>query len=118
MTKRYLENQFGEFVCDCTTYPAHFKTQILAEVEAGAATLSPFDRSAAALADKQRAERAWRDLELKRADIELFKVEDQNSDGQAQRWRAYRCALRDYPQQADFPNGPRPSAPNLRPEAL
>ncbi|ABC27288.1 hypothetical protein HCH_00377 [Hahella chejuensis KCTC 2396] len=110
--KRYIENQFGEFICQATTYPRRHRRQILAEVDGGKATLIPFDHDAAALAAQMSAERAWRDAELKRADIELFKVEDRDSDGQAQRWRAYRCALRDYPQQADFPQCVRPSAPD------
>lgn len=57
-------------------------------------------------------ERIWRDAELQRADVELFKVQDGEGTGLVSDWRAYRCALRAYPEQADFPNGVRPTFVN------
>jgi hypothetical protein len=61
---------------------------------------------------KVQEERAWRDSELPRADIEINKVQDGMGAGLVSEWRAYRCLLRDYPAQPDFPNGVRPVAPD------
>ncbi len=52
---------------------------------------------------KEDIERQWRDSELLRTD-ELVKLPDYPVD-----LSPYRAALRDYPQQPDFPNGVRPS---------
>lgn len=60
----------------------------------------------------EAAERGWRDLELARADIELLKVQDGDGTGLASDWRAYRVALRNYPQQEGFPNCERPKFNN------
>ena len=57
---------------------------------------------------KAGEERRWRNSELSRADIELFKVQDGGS-GSVADWRNYRSALRDYPEQDDFPYGERPT---------
>ena len=57
---------------------------------------------------KAGEERAWRDGELASADVDIFKAED---DGvETLPLRIYRQALRDYPQQGDFPHGTRPVA--------
>jgi len=62
-------------------------------------------------------ERSWRDAELSRADIELYKIQDSDpksmgSDSDAQ-WREYRKALRVWPEHKDFPNKKlRPVAPD------
>ena len=57
-------------------------------------------------------ERAWRDAEITRADIELNKVQDGVGVGTVTAWRAYRCELRDWPQAAGFPDSTkRPVAP-------
>jgi len=68
------------------------------------------------ISDENKAviERAWRDSELVRADIELNKVQD--SDRKAvstvASWREYRKALRDWPESENFPNSrKRPSSP-------
>ena len=53
---------------------------------------------------KDSQERMWRDTELKRTDSML---QPDRPDYQA--ILDYRQALRDYPQQPDFPNGQRPS---------
>lgn len=52
---------------------------------------------------KEDIERQWRDSELSRTD-ELVKLPDYPVD-----LLTYRAALRDYPQQPDFPNGTRPA---------
>ncbi len=60
--------------------------------------------------DRNRAgeERSWRNAELRGVDIEILKAEDSSIDTTP--LRAYRQALRDYPQQGDFPEGARPVA--------
>ena len=52
-------------------------------------------------------ERNWRDAKLKAIDIEIFKAEDNGDDESS--LRNYRRALRNYPQQEDFPHGTRPT---------
>ena len=61
---------------------------------------------------KRLEERDWRDAELSRADIELYKVQDGDGVGTVGEWRDYRSALRDYPATSDFPMGQRPIAPD------
>lgn len=59
------------------------------------------------------AERAWRDTELDRADIELNKVQDGMGTGTVSQWREYRCNLRNWPESQDFPDSSkRPVAPD------
>lgn len=60
---------------------------------------------------KKASERQWRDSELSRADIEIYKLEDINGD--TSEWRVYRMKLRTYPETSDFPNGTRPTAPDV-----
>jgi len=50
------------------------------------------------------SERAWRDSELSRTDI-LSLLDDYDHKIELS---AYRRALKDYPESADFPNGDRP----------
>lgn len=58
-------------------------------------------------------ERAWRDGELDRADIELNKVQDGMGTGTVSVWREYRCALRNWPESEFFPDiGHRPISPD------
>lgn len=60
-------------------------------------------------------ERLWRDSELARADIELYKVQDSDpkAKGSVSEWREYRKALRAYPESEVFPNQEsRPVAPD------
>lgn len=62
-------------------------------------------------------ERQWRDSELIRVDIEIFKVQDsdQSSVGTVGEWREYRKSLRNWPECGDFPNPfMRPSAPDYK----
>lgn len=48
--------------------------------------------------------RAYRDTELKRADIQLLKVQDgANGLGTQKAWREYRVLLRDWPSTESFP---------------
>ena len=61
------------------------------------------------------SERAWRDSELIRSDIELYKVQDSDPKavGTVAGWREYRKALRDWPENKDFPNkDKRPASPD------
>lgn len=55
--------------------------------------------------DNHAQERLWRDTELKKADIELFKVQDSDptSYGTVSEWREYRRSLRAWPANANFP---------------
>lgn len=60
-------------------------------------------------------ERLWRNSELFRADIELNKVQDSdtNSVGSVTDWRLYRKSLRSWPESPDFPDTTkRPAAPD------
>lgn len=59
------------------------------------------------------AERAWRDAELLRADAQIMKAEDADPSavGTVIEWRGYRIALRNWPQDVNFPN------PNHRPDS-
>ena len=57
-------------------------------------------------------ERKWRDTELGRADLEIYKAEDIAGEFNAQGWRTYRKALRDWPEHVDFPDSTkRPVSP-------
>ena len=61
-------------------------------------------------------ERAWRDSELIRSDIELYKVQDSDPKavGTVAGWREYRKALRAWPEHKDFPNKEkRPASPDV-----
>lgn len=58
-------------------------------------------------------ERAWRNGELDRADIELNKVQDGMGTGTVSAWREYRCALRNWPEHESFhDSSKRPVAPD------
>lgn len=58
-------------------------------------------------------ERAWRNAELERADIELNKVQDGMGTTSVASWREYRCALRNWPESEFFPDSTkRPIAPD------
>lgn len=64
-----------------------------------------------------RVERKWRDCELRRADVELSKVQDSdpNAKGTVGDWREYRKQLRAWPSSKDFPNQAfRPKAPDVK----
>jgi len=60
-------------------------------------------------------ERQWRDTELERADVELFKVQDGDPKavGSVSDWRQYRKELRAWPEHEGFPlKANRPKAPD------
>lgn len=57
--------------------------------------------------DIENEERQWRDAELKGTDW-IVSVTDHPNHAS---YLVYREELRDYPQQADFPNGDRPTRP-------
>ena len=58
-------------------------------------------------------ERGWRDGELRKADIEVFKAEDAIGAFNAESWRSYRLLLRAWPESVDFPDSAkRPVAPD------
>lgn len=66
--------------------------------------------------ESQEEERVWRDSELARSDIELYKVQDSDpkAKGIVPDWRNYRKALRAWPEHNDFPNKEsRPIAPDV-----
>lgn len=70
-------------------------------------------------ADVDTLERAWRDIELLRADYELNKVQDAdpNAVGTVALWREYRKNLRAFPQREGFPDvSARPVAPDMKME--
>lgn len=81
-------------------------------IENGTVTLK--DRS---FNDQELAteERLWRDFELLKADVELYKVQDcdAKSSTTVSQWREYRKQLRAWPESLGFPNKEnRPKAPN------
>ena len=63
--------------------------------------------------DSSSAERIWRDAELRMADIEINKIQDGSSKSSLKQWRAYRNALRSWPEHEKYPNSDyRPSSPS------
>jgi hypothetical protein len=69
------------------------------------------------LTQQSQVERAWRNLELVRCDIELNKIQDGMGYGTIKSWRDYRCSLRDWPENKNFPNSRfRPVAPDTHKE--
>lgn len=61
------------------------------------------------------SERIWRNMELARADIELFKVQDSDPKavGSVSEWRQYRKELRAWSEHEGFPSkANRPKAPD------
>ena len=82
-----------------------------------------FEQGVISLEDKEfklteifSLERDWRDAQLTYADIELNKVQDSDPKaiGSVSDWRAYRKALRAWPEHKDFPNkDKRPVSPDV-----
>lgn len=86
--------------------------KVVAANKAGEPILRDFSHTKETLAIE---ERVWRDAELKRADVELLRVQDGEPDarGTVGEWRNYRKELRAWPEHADFPNRKsRPVAPD------
>lgn len=60
-----------------------------------------------------QVERAWRNVELDRADTQLKIAEDGDGVGTVEEWREYRKSLRKWPEHKSFPNTKfRPQAPD------
>lgn len=67
--------------------------------------------------DHNQLERDWRNIELKRADEELNKVQDSDpkATGTVAEWRQYRKDLRGWPENLNFPNSLfRPKSPDIK----
>ena len=61
------------------------------------------------------SERAWRNSELYRADVELNKSQDGDGVGTVKAWREYRKSLRAWPDTKGFPSREfRPVAPDFQ----
>jgi len=114
--KQYRETGIGTYVIGGTSIPKdksnrHYR-KMLEEVTAGKAEIAPFDHQAKARQDAINVERQWRNGELQRADIEVFKAEDTAGAFNAEDWRSYRQTLRAWPASPDFPDSAkRPAAP-------
>jgi hypothetical protein len=64
----------------------------------------------------KEVERSWRNSELFRADVGLYKAQDSDpkASGSVAAWREYRKALRAWPDHKEFPNIEfRPVAPDV-----
>ena len=82
----------------------------IGDIENGDGTFSKPAYQDPTLEQIEKAERAWRNSELRRADIEIFKINDVGGDESA--WRTYRIALRDWPSDVNFPDSTnRPVSP-------
>ncbi len=84
------------------------RDNLLDQIKDGRVKIEPYDEASEQkeieLANKSAQERAWRDAELVKSDLELLKAIEVDYPELA----AKRQALRDYPQQAKFPNVKRP----------
>jgi hypothetical protein len=102
--KQYQETKEGNLTTDNMTIPAGHGLYRIAqeEVAAGEAVIIPFDHVAADAAQAIAEARAWRNSELAKADIEIYKLEDTGDDSTS--YRAYRIALRDWPAFESFPD--------------
>lgn len=78
------------------------------DVAEAARTIEAFRTPADVTADAEVTERAWRDEELAKADLELYIIQDGGGNRSVGELRAWRNLLRDYPEHADFPTGQRP----------
>lgn len=70
--------------------------------------------SRAVYQDLENIERAWRNAELQRSDVELNKVQDSDPKaiGNVSDWRHYRRLLRAWPDDVNFPDNQfRPVSP-------
>lgn len=81
----------------------------IGDIQAGSAWVKPTQSTE----DLALAERVWRGGELSRADVQIKKIEDSDSDGSIVDWRKYRVSLRNWPESTDFPDSSkRPVAPD------
>ena len=70
----------------------------LEEVEEGKAVIEPY----VAPDTRPEEERQWRNSELTKTDIELYKLQDGMGTGSIEALRLYRNALRKWPENANF----------------
>ena len=107
--KQYQEKKDGSLTTDNMTIPPTHGLYRIAqeEVAADEAVIIPFDNVAADAAQAIAEAKSWRDGELAKADIEIYKLEDAGGDTAS--YRAYRIVLRDWPASQAFPDGDKPS---------
>ena len=102
--KTYLTLEDGSLFIDNTTFStdgsSYLYRQALEEVEAGEATIEPYT----APDTRPQEERAWRNSELAKTDIELYKLQDGMEEGSIEALRLYRNALRKWPENENFPD--------------
>ena len=98
--KIYLEQEDGSLVIDGMWLGDRLYRQALEEVEAGEAVIEPY----VAPDTRPQEERQWRDGELAKTDIELYKLQDGMGTGPIEALRLYRNALRNWPENANFPD--------------
>jgi hypothetical protein len=65
-------------------------------------------RDSQTLEAKKNSERAWRDSELKDSDLQIVQALAGELGRNLNALKTYRQALRDYPNQAGFPDNQRP----------
>lgn len=101
--KTYLEQEKGFLLFEDVYIPSTTSNKdyrlALEEVEQGLATIEPY----IAPDTRPQEERQWRDAELAKSDVELYKVQDGRGTGLVSDWRDYRNALRDWPEHESFP---------------
>lgn len=99
--KKYIEKEEALLI-DSSYIPKghrlYFKA--LEEVEAGEAVIEPY----VAPDTRPQEERAWRNSELAKTDIELYKLQDGMETGSIEVLRQYRNALRKWPENENFPD--------------
>ena len=107
----YNETESGGIIRGNMYAPKHNRLYAIAleEVAAGEAEIIPFDHAAAATKEAESEARGWRNGELAKADIEINRLDDEG--GNSSGYRAYRIALREWPQSDAFPELGRPQEP-------
>ena len=98
------------------TFQANVMKGLIGEIVDGDFIFSQQDSLVSAIPPAD-SERLWRNVELTRADIELYKVQDSDPEysGTVADWRNYRRVLRAWPEHEDFPNKEsRPVSPLIK----
>ena len=102
--KIYLTLEDGSLFGDNTTFSTDISSyryrEALEEVEAGEAVIEPY----VAPDTRPQEERVWRNSELTKTDIELYKLQDGMGAGSIEALRLYRNALRNWPENENFPD--------------
>lgn len=112
----YIEQKDGSFAFGSTFIPNnkgnYHYLEMRARVEAGDATITPFDHDAEAARVSVVEEKNWVSTELARSDVELAYVQDSDTRavGTVGEWREYRRKLRNYVI-SDVVIGVRPVSP-------